>query len=119
MITNLVGQGSVVVNSNYTSLPYINTNSANPMQGMLRVNGSSLQVFDGASWIGLSMAYPTVGLSGSAEAALNWAQIKMAEEEEFRKLAETSDAVKHALAEAELAREKLRVIATLAKDTNA
>jgi hypothetical protein len=43
----------------------------------------------------------------------------MAEEEEFRRLAETSEAVKHALEEAELAREKLKVIATLAKDTNA
>lgn len=119
MITNLTGQGSVVVNNNYTPLPYINSNSANPLQGMLRINGSSLQVFDGSSWIGLSMGYPSVGLSGSAESALNWVQTRMAEEEEFRKLAETSDAVKHAFAEAELAREKLKVIATLAKDTNA
>ena len=119
MITNIVGQGSVVVNNNYTSLPYINSISSNPMQGMIRVNGSSLQVFDGSSWIGLSMAYPSVGLSGSAESAINWAQNRMAEEAEFRKLAETSEAVKHALEEAELAREKLKVIATLAKDTHA
>lgn len=119
MITNITGQGSVVVNNSYTTLPYINSNSVNPMQGMLRVNGSNLQVFDGSTWIGVSMAYPSVGLSGPAESAINWAQARMVEEAEFRKLAETSEAVKNALEEAEIAREKLKVIATLAKDTNA
>lgn len=119
MITNIIGQGSVVVTNSHTTLPYINSNSANPMQGMLRINGSSLQVFDGSTWMSVSMAYPSVSLSGSAEFALTWVQQRMAEEVEYRKLAETNEAVKNAMDELRIAEEKLKVIATLAKDNNA
>lgn len=119
MLKGLTGGTNVVVNNNYTSMPYINTNTSNPMQGMLRVNGNDMQVFDGSTWLSVSGAYPTVELSGSANSAITWALHKMAEEEEYRKLAETSEAVKGAMANVALAQEQLKVIATLAKDTNA
>jgi hypothetical protein len=100
-------------------MPYINQNSSNPIQGMIRINGSMLQVFDGSSWVGISNSNPTVTLSGTADSAIQWALNKMAEEAEFKKLAETNVTVKHALADVELAKEKLKVIATLAKEDNA
>jgi hypothetical protein len=100
-------------------MPYINQNSSNPMQGMIRVNGSMLQVFDGSSWISMSSSNSTISLSGTAESAIQWALKKMAEEEEFKQLAKTNEAVAGAMADVELAKEKLKVVAILAQDQNA
>lgn len=119
MINSITGNNYIVVSNSYSSTPYIHQNSSNPMQGMLRLAGSDMQVFDGTSWISISTSYPSVGLNGVAESAINWALAKMQEEAEFKKLAETSDAVKHAIKEVDLAKERLKIIATLAKEPDA
>ena len=57
-----------------TSFPYIPMNNNNPIQGMIRVNGQDLQVFDGSSWINMGSNYSTVELNGDTQAILQWAR---------------------------------------------
>ena len=51
MIKGLTGTCGVTVSAGNTSVPYVNQNINNPMQGMIRINGSDMQVFDGSNWI--------------------------------------------------------------------
>jgi len=72
-----MGSQGVIVNGGNTSLPYVNMSSGpmgNPMQGMLRLYGSDMQVFDGSSWITLSTSYATVELDARTQATLKWAE---------------------------------------------
>ncbi len=83
---------------------------------MLRINGSEMQVFDGSSWINMYMGNADIGLNGDANSAINWAIKKMKEEEEWKKLAESNQAVKNALNNLEQARQQVDIIAKLARD---
>jgi hypothetical protein len=77
MIKGLQGSAHVVVNGGNTSIPYVNPNANNPMQGMIRVNGTEMQVFDGSTWIGMNTSYATVALSPTTEEVIDWARRKM------------------------------------------
>jgi hypothetical protein len=74
MIKGLAGSQGIVVNGGNTALPYISTNSNNPMQGMIRINGSDMQVFDGSGWTTLSTSYATVELDGHSQSLLKWVE---------------------------------------------
>jgi len=76
MIRNLMGgPGIVVSGSNGVSTPYIiSQNSSNPVQGMIRLNGTDFQVFDGSSWQQLTTAYPSVSLDQDTQELLLWAR---------------------------------------------
>ena len=80
MIKGLMGSRGVVVDGGNTSVPYVNPNANNPIQGMLRVNGADMQVFDGTTWISMSTSYATVALSPTTEEAIDWVKRKMQEE---------------------------------------
>lgn len=72
MIKGLMGGQGVVVNGGNTSVPYVTMNSSNPMQGMIRIWGSDMQVFDGNNWVTMSTSYATVELDGNAQSLLKW-----------------------------------------------
>ena len=74
MIKNLTGGPGVIVNGGNNVSPYINQNTNNPMQGMIRLNGSDFQVFDGSSWLMLTTGHPSVGLDGETLDLLQWAR---------------------------------------------
>jgi hypothetical protein len=74
MIKGIMGSQGVVVNGGNTALPYVSQNNANPMQGMLRIWGSDMQVFDGTTWMNLSTSYATVELNGHSQALLQWVE---------------------------------------------
>ena len=74
MIKGLMGNQGVVVSGGNTSVPYVNQNSSNPMQGMIRVCGTDMQVFDGTSWIQMATSYATVGLDQETQDLLQWAR---------------------------------------------
>ena len=74
MIKNLTGGPGVIVNGGNNVSPYIPQNINNPMQGMIRLNGSDFQVFDGTGWQQLATAYPSVGLDGETLDLLQWAR---------------------------------------------
>lgn len=80
MIKGLQGSAHVVVNGGNTSVPYVNSNANNPIQGMLRVSGTDMQVFDGTTWITMNASYATVALSPTTEEAIDWVKRKMQEE---------------------------------------
>ena len=74
MIKGLSGGIGVIVSGGSTSLPYVSTNQNNPMQGMLRINGNDMQVFDGNNWMTLGSSYASVTLDSDTQSLLQWAR---------------------------------------------
>jgi len=69
-----MGNSGVMVNGGNTSLPYVNQNSNNPIQGMIRIWGNDMQVYDGSGWINMSTSYATVSLDQETQDLLQWAR---------------------------------------------
>lgn len=101
-------------------MPYINMNA--PSSGMMRWNGNnnSIEVFDGSTNLWQQMYGKTadIQLSPQIQAVVNWAHLKMKEESEWEKLAETNDAVKIALENMKKAKQQLDITAKLVKEHN-
>ena len=66
MIKGLAGSTGVKVSSGDTVLPYVPMNAENPIQGMIRVWGTDLQVFNGSNWTVIPSSYATVTLDNYA-----------------------------------------------------
>lgn len=105
--------GYLYVDNGYTNMPYVSPNSNNPMTGMLRMNGSNMEVFDGTSWLHVGMSNPIVNLNQTAVQALDWCQRKMIEEAKINDLAAKSPTVADALNAYNEARGKLEMVLTL------
>jgi hypothetical protein len=122
MITNITANGSPLlwVSTGGSTMPYINMNA--PSSGMMRWNGNnnSIEVFDGSTNLWQQMYGKTadIQLSPQIQAVINWANLKMAEESEWEKLAKTNDAVKIALENMKKAKQQLDITAKLVKDHN-
>ena len=123
MIKGLAGGVGVKVSGGDTSLPYVSMNTENPIQGMIRVWGSDLQVFNGSNWSILPSSYATVTLDEYALGLLDWVRKKMIEEEVLISLPNDHPAVKIARqnvnrANQELARakEQLKITEILSQD---
>lgn len=110
-----MGDAYVIVAGGDTSLPYVTQNTSNPMQGMMRVNGNLLEAFDGSRWIQINSSYATVSLSPRYQLAMDWALVKMAEEQEIKKLAAQHPALADLAAAVDKAQEQLRMTAALVK----
>jgi hypothetical protein len=89
-------------------MPYVAQNANNPMQGMLRISGNDLQVFDGSTWIHVGGGYPSVSLNGVAQAAVDWATKKQQEEQELAELCKQHPGVAEAY-------ERLQILKALTK----
>jgi hypothetical protein len=74
MIKGLMGTGGVTVNGGNVSLPYISPNASNPVQGMIRINNTDFEVFNGTSWQQLPSSYATVSLDQDTQDLLQWAR---------------------------------------------
>jgi hypothetical protein len=96
MIKGLMGGNGLNVNGGNTSVPYVNQNNSNPMQGMLRIWGSDMQVFDGNSWMNLSASYATVELNGETQTILQWARDQRDRELARARLIENNPALENA-----------------------
>jgi hypothetical protein len=99
-----------------STLPYVPSNSNNPIQGMIRVQNQNIQIFDGSSWINMTQSIGSVGLTPEAESLLDWARKKRDEELEWQNLAASSEAVKIALENLEKAKQQLNITAKLARE---
>jgi hypothetical protein len=104
-----------VVSGGNTNVPYVNQNLNNPFQGMLRISGSDLQVFDGSSWIVMNFGHSTVGLTTDAEVLLDWARKKRDEEMELEALAKTNSTIKDLMDTIEQKQEQISIVRTLIK----
>jgi len=122
MIANVTANGGSLlwVSTGGSTMPYINMNA--PSSGMMRWNGNnnSIEVFDGSTNLWQQMYGKTadIQLSPQIQAVVNWAHLRMKEESEWEKLAETNDAVKIALENMKKAKQQLDITAKLVKEHN-
>ena len=96
-------------------LPWV-APSSNPIQGMVRITGSEMEVYDGNGWCKIWMNDSYIGLNKSADDAIAWAIKKMEEEKQWQELAESNQAVKIALDNLEQARRQVDITAKLARE---
>ena len=74
MIKGLTGTCGVTVSGGNTALPYIGPNTNNPMTGMIRINNTDMEVFNGTSWQQVSTSYATVSLDQDTQDIIQWAR---------------------------------------------
>ena len=74
MIKGLMGTQGVTVAGGNTSVPYVGPNISNPMTGMLRINNTDMEVFNGNTWQMLSSSYATVSLDQDVLDVIHWAR---------------------------------------------
>ena len=96
MIKGIMGNKGVVVSGGDVSTPYINNNSSNPIQGMIRLWGNDFQVFDGNMWIQLASSYATVSLDQDTQDLLQWARTQRQLEQNRATLIENNPALEKA-----------------------
>jgi hypothetical protein len=96
MIKGLMGGPGLNVNGGNTSVPYVNQNNSNPMQGMVRIWGSDMQVFDGTAWITMTTSYATVELNGESQTLLQWARNERDRQSKREQLIKNNPALKNA-----------------------
>lgn len=116
MLNRITSSSPHIYAAGGSSLPFVSHNPNNPIQGMLRINGSEMEVFDGSSWVRMYMSNADIGLNGPANDAISWAIKKMDEEKEWKRLSESNQAVKIALDNLEKARQQLDITAKLARE---
>jgi hypothetical protein len=103
MITNVTGGPGVVVQGGYTNQIYLNPSPpGNPSSGELRYNNHQIEVYDGQVWRELQQGHVQVGMTPAAEAAINWAEKKMAEERELEELAKQFPMLEDAMRDLEV-----------------
>ena len=116
MIKGLMGDAYINVAGGNTSVPFVNMNINNPMQGMLRVYGNDIQVFDGNTWTNLNSSYASLTLTPTYQIALDWAKKKMQEEMEWETMAVSNKAVAIALENLNIAKAQLKTTALLSRE---
>jgi hypothetical protein len=116
MIKGIAPMGKyTVISGGNTSVPYINQNINNPMQGMIRINGTDMQVLDGVGWTTMNTSYASVGLSPDAEVLLDWAKKKRDEEIEIDLLAAANPTIKDLLEQIKEKEDQIQMVMTLIK----
>jgi hypothetical protein len=115
MIKGLTGTCGVTVSGGNTALPYISPNANNPIQGMIRVHNTDLEVFNGTGWQSLPSSYSTVTLDQDILDILQWARKKRDEELEIEQLAKDNIAINDLLSQIKEKQHQVKMIATLIK----
>jgi len=116
MIKGLMGGNGLNVNGGNTTVPYVSMDNTRPMQGMIRVWGSDMQVFDGGSWISMSTSYATVELNGEAQSLLQWAREQKNKQAEREARIKKNPALQKAFENIKRAEENFDLIDALVKD---
>jgi hypothetical protein len=126
MIKGLTNGAGISVVGGSTSLPYVPMNNENPIQGMMRVWGGDIQVFNGSSWTNALSSYASITLDTDSLDLLNWVRKKKMEEEVLLSLPNDHPSVKLARqnvnrAKQELAKaeEQLKITEILSQDEKA
>jgi hypothetical protein len=108
MIKGLMGKGCIVVGGGNTALPYVGPNPNNPVQGMIRINNTDLEVFTGAGWQVINTSYATAELDTETIMLLEWARKKKREEESLSTYSHDHPAVKIAKQNLNKAKEEIK-----------
>lgn len=111
MIKGLMGTCGVTVSGGDTSLPYINQNPNNPIQGMIRVNMTALEVFNGTSWQALPSSYATVSIDQEVLDVIQWARTQRTMAMNRMTLAQNNPALMKALEAVKRAEDNFELLA--------
>ena len=115
MIKGLTGTCGVTVSGGNTSLPYISPNANNPVQGMIRIHNTDLEVFNGTGWQMLPSSYSTVTLDQDIIEVIKWAKTKRSEELELENLAQTNPTIKDLVEQVKIKQDQIKMVQTLLK----
>ena len=118
MIKSIMSMGKhVIVGGGNSASNYINNGSGMMGVGDLRFNTSTQQIefYNGQTWQTFTMAQATVGLTGTAETAIDWALDKMEQEKEARRMSEQYPAVADALNAVWESEQQLKTIVALCR----
>jgi hypothetical protein len=118
MIKSIMSMGKhVIVGGGNSASNYINTGAGMMGVGDLRFNTSTQQIefYNGQTWQIFIMAQATVGLTGTAETAIDWALDKMEQEKEARRMSEQYPAVADALNAVWESEQQLKTIVALCR----
>lgn len=111
MIKGLMGNQGVVVSSGNTSVPYVGPNANNPMTGMIRINNTEFEVFNGTGWQMISSSYATVSLDQETQDLLAWARAQRTMQMNRLTLAQNNPALLKALEAVKRAEENFELLA--------
>jgi hypothetical protein len=117
MIKGLMGISGITIAGGNTAVPYIPQISENPIQGMIRIWGSDMQVFTGSGWQTLSTSYATASLDQDILDILAWARKERDKQLEYDRMAKDHPAVKIAYDNFQKSRQQLEVTVKLSQDT--
>jgi hypothetical protein len=96
MIKGLTGITGITVSGGNTALPYVGPNPNNPMTGMIRINNTELEVFNGSSWQMISSSYATVSIDQEVLDVIQWARTQRTLEMNRKTLIENNPALEKA-----------------------
>lgn len=111
MIKGLAGTIGVTVSGGNTALPYVNPNPNNPMTGMIRINNTELEVFNGSNWQMISSSYATVGLDQEVLDVIQWARTQRTMAMNRLALAQNNPALMKALEAVKKAEDNFELLA--------
>jgi hypothetical protein len=114
MIKGLMGNQGVIVSGGDTALPYVNPNPNNPMTGMLRINNTNIEVFNGSAWQMISSSYATVSLDPETQDLLQWVRTQRTLELNRQTLMKNNPALEKAYEAMKRAEDNFDILATIA-----
>jgi hypothetical protein len=114
MIKGLMGTCGVTVSAGNTALPYVGPNISNPMTGMLRIQNTDIEVFNGTSWQQLNTSYATVSLDQEILDVIQWARAQRTMAMNRLTLAQNNPALMKALEAVKRAEENFELLSTIA-----
>jgi len=100
------------------SLPYLSSNYANPLHGMVRLKDSNFEVFDSNTntWMTMWGVNTRLKPTSQTQDVLKWAQKRMQSEAEAERLAQTNATVADALLQVQVAQHQLETVVNLVKE---
>jgi hypothetical protein len=110
MIKGLTGITGITVSGGNTALPYVNQNPSNPLQGMLRINMSELEVFTGTNWQIVPSSYASVSLDQEVLDIIQWARTQRTLEMNRKTLIENNPALQKAYEAVKRAEENFDIL---------
>ena len=106
-----MGTCGVTVSAGNTALPYVGSNVNNPMTGMIRINNTELEVFNGTSWQQISSSYATVSLDQEILDVIQWARAQRTMAMNRLTLAQNNPALMKALEKLKKAEDDFELLA--------
>ena len=111
-----MGTCGVTVSAGNTSVPYVNMDITKPMQGMIRIWGSDMQVFDGSAWITMSTSYATVSIDQEILDVIQWARTQRTMAMNRLTLAQNNPALMKALEAVKRAEDNFEFLSKFVED---